>query len=115
MTDRRREPRVQVNLPLRVWGTDSQGERFLQEVHARDISLSGALLSELEVELRPGDLIGVQYEGKQARFRVVWLRHSGDRRKIQAAIHRLSSDQCPWLHLLGETSETAAFASLQVP
>jgi hypothetical protein len=102
MINRRREPRIVVELLLGVWGIDTDGKRFQQEVRARDISLSGALLSELEAELRPGDLIGVQYEGKQARFRVVWVRQSGDRRKIQAAIHRVDSDPCPWRELLAQ-------------
>jgi hypothetical protein len=56
--DRRREPRKPLDLPLLVWGVDTQGERFLQEAHARDISLSGALLSGLDADLKSGDVIG---------------------------------------------------------
>jgi hypothetical protein len=37
--DRRREPRTPADLPLLVWGVDIQGERFMQEAQARDISL----------------------------------------------------------------------------
>jgi len=43
--DRRREPRILSDLPLQVWGVDNCGERFQQSACARDISLSGALLS----------------------------------------------------------------------
>lgn len=103
MINRRREPRVVVGLLLGVWGIDSYGKRFQQEARARDISLSGALLSELEAELRPGDLLGVQYAGKQARFRVIWVHESGDERKLQAAIHRVKEDECPWQELLAQS------------
>jgi hypothetical protein len=52
--DRRRQPRKPLDLFLMVWGVDTQGERFLLEAHARDISLSGALLSGLDADLKSG-------------------------------------------------------------
>lgn len=100
MIERRLEPRVAVDLPLSVWGVDVRGERFLQQAHARDISLSGALLSGLESDLRSGDVIGILYRGKKARFRVVWIRYDGDGDKMQVAIHRVADDSCPWIEML---------------
>lgn len=100
--DRRREPRKPVDLPLMVWGVDTLGERFFQEAHARDISLSGALLSGLDADLKSGDVIGVLYGTKKARYRVVWVRYDEMGDKMQAAVHRLESDVCPWLDLLTE-------------
>jgi len=102
--DRRREQRTEADLPLMVWGIDTRGERFLQEARARDISLSGALLSGLDCELRSGDVIGVLYAGRKARYRVVWVRQSGASQKTQAAIHRIEPDSCPWKELLTEDS-----------
>ncbi len=98
--DRRREERVQANLTITVWGVDTKGERFLQEARARDISLSGALLSGLDSELKSGDVVGILYSGKKARFRVVWLRYSDTQEKIQAAVQRIETDACPWLDVL---------------
>ncbi|HKH98134.1 MAG TPA: hypothetical protein VJ999_03415 [Candidatus Sulfotelmatobacter sp.] len=116
MLDRRQEPRTEVDLGLLVWGVDTRGERFLQEVRAREVSLRGALLSGLDTELRSGDVIGILYAGKKARFRVVWVRHAGDSHKIQAAVHRLEADACPWLDLLSELSELGPPAvSTQAP
>jgi len=100
--DRRREPRKPVDLSLMVWGVDTQGERFLQEAHARDISLSGALLSGLNADLKFFDVIGILYGKKKARYRVVWVRYDEMGDKMQAAVHRLESDACPWLDLLTE-------------
>ena len=102
--DRRREPCKPVDLSLMVWGVDTQGERFLQEAHARDISLSGALLSGLDADLKCGDVIGILYGKKKARYRVVWVRYDEMGDKMQAAVHRLESDACPWLDLLTEGS-----------
>jgi hypothetical protein len=100
--DRRREPRTDVDLTLTVWGVDSRGDRFLQEARAREISLSGALLSGLDAELRSGDVIGILYAKKKARYRVVWVRESGNGLKLQAAVHRVAPDECPWKNLLVE-------------
>ena len=100
MPERRQEPRIEADISLSIWGIDTKGERFLQQARARDISLSGALISQLDTELRSGDLVGILYAGKKARFRVVWVRYSGAGRKIQAAIQRLEQDECPWESLL---------------
>jgi hypothetical protein len=105
--DRRREPRIKADLPIRVWGVDTWGKRFLQEVRARDISLNGALLSGLDSELRSGDVVGILYAGKQARYRVVWVRQSGSADKVQAAVHRFAPDECPWKELLAQEQAAA--------
>jgi hypothetical protein len=114
--DRRSESRTDADLLVTVWGIDIKGERFLQQASAREISHCGALLSGLDIELRSGDLIGVLYTGKKARFRIVWVRHSGNSHKIQAAIHRLEADLCPWKDILSEESNvTASPATTEAP
>jgi hypothetical protein len=113
--DRRREPRRPVELPLLVWGVDVQGERFLQEAHARDISLSGALLSGLAIDLRSGDVIGILCGKRKARFRVIWVRYDGDGEKMQVAVHRMESDECPWAELIPADSETDPPDGLTAP
>jgi hypothetical protein len=105
--ERRSEARSHIDLPLTVWGVDTKGERFLQEARARDISRSGALLSGLATDLSPGDVIGVLYAGKKARYRVIWIRYDGDGDKMQVAIHRVAADECPWQELLSDTNARA--------
>jgi len=111
----RRETRTGADLGLTVWGVDAQGVRFLQEVRARDISLSGALLSGLDTDLSSGDVIGILYAGRKARFRIVWVRYDGAGHKMQAAVHRLEADACPWKDLLPEVSAPGPRISAQVP
>lgn len=100
--DRRREGRTEMELPLMVWGVDTKGERFLQEATARDISLSGALVTGLDADLRSGDIVGILCGKRKARFRVVWVRYDETGDKMQVAVHRVDSDACPWQELLGE-------------
>lgn len=109
--ERRHEPRTPINLPLQVWGVDVKGERFLQAARARDISLSGALLSGLETDLRSGDVLGILYAGRKARFRVIWVRYDGDGDKMLVAIHRFAADTCPWEDLLAREAGDSASAT----
>jgi hypothetical protein len=104
MMTRQHEPGIDIGLPLRVCGIDIRGRRFLQEADARSISLTGALLSQFEAQLRTGDVVSVFYREKKARFRVIWARPCDGGSKIQVAIHRVEADECPWLDLLSETS-----------
>jgi hypothetical protein len=111
-TERRREPRTKIDLSVRVWGIDAQGVRFLREVTASEVSLSGALLSHLKLEIRIGDVVGVAYAGKSARYKVVWVRDCGPEKGIQAAVHRMATDECPWRERLSEAkAATASCAS----
>lgn len=112
--DRRSEPRTEADLPVTVWGIDTRGDRFLQQASAREISLSGALLSGLEAELRSGDVIGILYSGRKARYRVIWVRYSDAIQKTQAAVHRIEPDACPWLELLSAQLAHSASADKEI-
>ena len=114
--DRRSEPRTHANFAVTVWGVDTRGERFLEEVQVRDISFNGALLSGIEADLRCGDVIGLLYQGRKARYRVVWVRYDDMGDKIQAAIHRMEADPCPWDELLkADSAGHAARPNAELP
>jgi hypothetical protein len=104
-SEHRNEPRPALGLTIQVSGIDIGGKAFAQDAHASNISLSGALLSLLETELRTGDVVALVYAGKKARYRIVWFRDGGAERKFQAVVHRLDSDECPWKNLLSEEPE----------
>ena len=114
--DRRSEPRTHANFAVTVWGVDTRGERFLQEAQVRDISFNGALLSGIEADLRSGDVIGLLHLDRKARYRVVWVRYDDMGDKIQAAIHRMEADPCPWDELLKtESAGPSARPNAELP
>jgi len=102
MIDRRRESRARTALTVRVWGIDANGRAFNDQTFVRDISLRGALLEGLEHPIRPGDLVGVQYGERRARFHVVWVGKIGLGENFRAALQRLQRDDCPWRDELPE-------------
>ena len=61
----RPDPRLTTDLPVRVWGMAANGQTFNQQVQARNISISGALFSGLEHQLKVGDVVGVQYNNQK--------------------------------------------------
>jgi PilZ domain-containing protein len=89
------QARVLVDLDLRVWGMDADGRAFCQDARVRNVSARGALLSDMEHELKIGDIIGVQRGEKKARCKVVWAANTQSTRKIQVGV-QLVSEECPW-------------------
>jgi hypothetical protein len=96
MTSQRPDPRINSDLPVRVWGMAANGQTFNQHVRARNISGSGALFSGLEHELKVGDIVGVQYENQKSRCKVIWIMDSGPIQKFQAGVQIVSEQECPW-------------------
>jgi hypothetical protein len=96
MTDKPLEPRVSVDLPVRVWGMSAEGRPFSQHARAQNISIEGALLSGIESELKLGDVIGVQCEDKKARCTVEWVKNTGAIKKNEVGVKLLADQECPW-------------------
>ncbi len=90
------EPRLDVKLPIRVFGMDAENRPFNQEAEARNISLHGAKVAGLEKQLRPGDVVGIQFAGQKTRCKVVWVVDAGPVQKIKAGVKMVEGQPCPW-------------------
>ena len=89
------EPRLDVELPIRIFGMSAEGRPFLQNVRARNISHHGAKLAGLETRLKPGEVIGVQFGDKKARCKVIWVVDAGQSQKIEVGVSLLEGQPCP--------------------
>ena len=96
MSEQRPDPRVNSDLSVRVWGMSANGQTFSQHVRAGNISISGALFSGLEHELKVGDVIGVQYGDRKSRCRVVWVMDGGPIQKVKVGVQIVADQDCPW-------------------
>jgi PilZ domain len=96
MAENQTEPRLTVDLPVRVWGMTAEGRPFSQHARAQNISSDGALISGLDNELKVGDVIGVQCEDKKTRCTVVWVVNTGAIKKNQVGVKLVPAQECPW-------------------
>ncbi len=94
--DRRRQQRVSVELPVKIWGMDAHSRPFTQPASLRTISGRGATLQGVNAQLKTGDLVDVQYQGIKAQFRVVWLGKPGSDMQGEVGLENLSKDVQLW-------------------
>jgi hypothetical protein len=89
-------PRATLDLKVRVWGMGANNQPFFQNAMAQNVSATGACIYGIEPELNIGDVIGVQYEAKKARCRVVWVVNAGALKKTQVGVQLVADQDCPW-------------------
>lgn len=93
-------PRATLDLRLRVWGIGADNQPFHQNANAQNVSLTGACICGLEHELKIGDVIGVQYENRKARCKVIWVMEAGGLKKVQVGVQLVADQECPWVSQL---------------
>jgi PilZ domain len=89
-------PRTTLDLKVRVWGMGANNQPFFQNAIAQNISATGACIYGIDPELKVGDVIGVQYEGKKARCKVIWVVDAGALKKTQIGVQLVVDQECPW-------------------
>ena len=89
---RRREPRVERNFEVKVWGLDRHGKPFMQHAHTLDITNSGARLVGVEC-VNAGEIIGIQNGDRKARFKVVWVGRENTPKAGQVGVHCLEAEK----------------------
>ncbi|HKH98971.1 MAG TPA: PilZ domain-containing protein [Candidatus Sulfotelmatobacter sp.] len=93
-------PRTTLDLKVRVWGMGANNQPFFQNAVAQNVSATGACIYGVESELKVGDVIGVQYEAKKARCKVVWVVDAGALKKVQVGVQLVADQECPWAAVL---------------
>ena len=94
--ERRREQRIAIILPVRLWGIDRNGEEFTQIARTIQISKRGGILEGVDRFKGPGEVFLLQYRERRARFQVVWVGHHGTNKEGQVGIRCLDSEKFSW-------------------
>src|SRR5579885_1625774 len=76
--DRRQSPRVEVQLPVQVWGMDAFGQPFTNPALVTNLSAGGMVVQGVMRRVRVGEVIDIQMEREAAQFRVVWIGTAGE-------------------------------------
>jgi hypothetical protein len=92
----RREQRVEMMLPVRLWGMDRHGKLFEQHATTLDITPVGACLTGVTCDLQVGCIIGVQHGNSKSRFKVAWIGEPGSARDTQIGIITVEPGKYIW-------------------
>lgn len=76
--DRRQSPRIEVQLPVQIWGVDAYGSPFTNVALVTNMSAGGMVLQGVMRRVRVGEVLDVQMDAEKAQFRVVWIGATGD-------------------------------------
>jgi hypothetical protein len=76
--DRRKERRLNLELPVRIWGVDKMARPFAEIVRVRNVSNGGAVLTGVRSKVQTGELLDVQLGASRAQFRIAWMSLSGE-------------------------------------
>ncbi|HEX7424761.1 MAG TPA: hypothetical protein VF311_12880 [Terriglobales bacterium] len=76
--DRRKERRLNLELPVRIWGVDRMARPFAELVRVRNVSNHGAVLIGVRSKVQTGEVLDVQHGASRAQFRIVWMSLSGE-------------------------------------
>ena len=76
--DRRKEPRLNLEFPVRIWGVDRMARPFAEMVRMRNVSDGGAVLIGVRSKVQTGEVLDVQLGAWPAQFRIVWTSLSGE-------------------------------------
>ena len=74
---------------MKVSGSDTDGNPFQQTAYAWDVSHWGARIDGIMCLKKPGQLLDVQYQGKTAKFIVVWMGKPGTKEHGHIGIKNL--------------------------
>jgi hypothetical protein len=85
---RRREPRVEMNMDVTVWGMDRYGKPFVQHARTLNATRGGARLLGIDC-VSQGETVGIQHAGEKSRFRVVWVGRMDSPRAGQVGVQCL--------------------------
>jgi len=76
--DRRKERRLKLELPVRIWGVDRMARPFAELVRVRNVSNRGAVLAGVRSKVQIGEVLEVQHGASRVQFRIVWMSLSGE-------------------------------------
>jgi len=93
---KRSEPRKEIEVPVRLFGTDSDGQVFSEKVSTVNLSRNGAELAGLRRKLNVDEVVGLTYGSNRAHFRVKWLGEPGTSKDGHAGLLNIAPEKPLW-------------------
>jgi hypothetical protein len=93
---KRREPRKEIKVPVRIFGTDSGGEIFSEKVFTENVSQYGVELSGVQAQPKVDEIVGLTYGKSRGHFRVKWVGQRGSPFGGRMGLLNLSPEKGLW-------------------
>ena len=93
---KRKEPRKEIRVAVRIFGTNSAGQIFSEKVFTVNVSREGTELSGVQAQLNIGEIIGLTYGQIKSHFSVRWVGQPGTPKAGHAGLLNLSPEKALW-------------------
>jgi PilZ domain len=93
---KRREPRKEIRVPVRIFGTDRNGQIFSEKVFTQNVSHHGAELTGVQSQPKVDEIIGLTYGQVKSHFRVKWVGEAGTPKVGHLGLLNLSPEKSIW-------------------
>ena len=102
----RRDPRIDLALPVSLTGIDASGRPLDQRVMTINISRRGALLEGVHGILKAGDIVSLGRLQKKEQFRVAWVADEASPANGQIGVAAVDPNTSFWNEVLEATAES---------
>jgi hypothetical protein len=93
---KRNQSRKQVEVPVRIFGTDIHGKVFSEKVSTVNVSRTGAELVGVRADLGLDEIVGVTYGANRVHFRVKWIGAQGTPRAGRVGLLNIAPEKPLW-------------------
>jgi hypothetical protein len=93
---KRREPRKEIKVPVRIFGTDSNGQIFSEKAFTLNVSQQGVELTGVQAQPTIDEIVGLTYGVTKAHFRVKWVGQPGTAAAGHLGLLNLSPEKSLW-------------------
>ncbi len=93
---RRNQPRKQVEVPVRIFGTDSHGQVFSEKVTTVNVSRNGVEVAGVRPDIGLDEIVGLTYGSNRVHFRVKWIGEPGTPRAGHLGLLSISPEKPLW-------------------
>jgi hypothetical protein len=93
---KRREPRKEIQVSVRIFGADSSGKTFSAKAVTVNVSHQGLELSGVECQLNLDEMIGLTYGKNRVHFRIKWVGRPGTPKAGHVGLLNVSPEKPLW-------------------
>ena len=102
----RRDPRIEVSLPVKLRATDVDGRHLELDVTTINVSQKGALLTGVRSKLRQGDTVTLSRLNRQEEYLISWVGQEKTAKAGQIGLSAIDANSCFWNDTVDQYSPT---------